>query len=51
MFGWDTKREKILKGARISAKNKLEGIRLMNELADKVLTNEQKAMRQKLKLR
>jgi len=51
MFGWDTKREKILKGVRISAKNKLEGIRLMNELADKVLTNEQKAMRQKLKLR
>lgn len=51
MFGWNTKREKVLRGTRISAKSKLEGIRLMNELADKVLTNEQKAMRQKLKLR
>jgi len=47
MFGWETEREKILKGAGISAEKKLEGIRLMNELADKVLTNHQKAMRRK----
>jgi len=47
MFGWETGREKILKGAGISAEKKLEGIRLMNELADKVLTNHQKAIRRK----
>ncbi len=49
MFGWETKKEKILKGARISAKKKLEGIRLMNELADEVLTIQQKVLRRKLR--
>jgi hypothetical protein len=49
MFGWETKKEKILTGARISAKKKLEGIRLMNELADRVLTIRQKALRRKLR--
>lgn len=49
IFGWETEKEKIFKGARISIKNKLEGIRLMNELADKVLTGRQKVLRQKLR--
>lgn len=49
MFGWETRKEKILKGTKISAVKKLEGIRLMNELADKVLTNRQKIIRQKLR--
>jgi len=48
-FGWETRQEEILKGARISAQKKLEGIRLMNELADKVLTNRQKMMRKRLR--
>ena len=49
MFGWEKKREKILRGAMISPEKKLEGIRLMNELADKVLTARQKIIRRKLK--
>jgi len=49
MFTWETKKEKILKGAKISAEKKLEGIRLMNELADKVLTSRQKTIRIKLR--
>lgn len=49
MFDWETKKEKISKGAGISAKNKLEGIRLMNELTNKVLTIRQKAAREKLR--
>ena len=48
-FSWETGREKILKGARFSAEKKLEGIRLMNELADKVLTKRQKSARRKLR--
>ena len=47
-FGWETKKEKVLRGASISPEKKLEGIRLMNELADKVLTNRQKLIRRKL---
>lgn len=47
-FGWETKKEKILKGLKISAKSKLEGMRMMNELADKVLTGRQKIQRRKL---
>lgn len=50
MFDWESKNEKILKGARISPAKKLEGIRLMNELADKVLSTRQKLLRQKSKL-
>lgn len=49
MFGWASKKENILKGARISSQKKLEGIRLMNELADKVLTRRQKLLRFKLR--
>lgn len=49
MFGWTTQKENILRGAKISLWKKLEGIRLMNELADKVLTNRQKIMRRKLR--
>lgn len=48
-FGWETKREEIIRGANISAKEKLEGIRLMNELVDKVLTTRQKILRRKLR--
>lgn len=48
-FGWETMQAKILKGTRISAQKKLEGIRLLNELADKVLTREQKIIRRKLR--
>ena len=49
MFNWETEKEKVLKGAKIAPKKKLESIRLLNELADKALTQEQKLMRQKLK--
>jgi len=48
-FGWETKKEKIIRGVNISAKEKLEGIRLMNEMADKVLTIRQKDIRRKLR--
>lgn len=48
-FGWETKTEKIVRGANISAEKKLEGIRLMNELTDKVLTTRQKIIRRKLR--
>ena len=49
IFQWETEREKILRGARISAEKKLEAIRLMNELADLALTKRQKMIRQKLR--
>lgn len=48
-FGWETEKEKILKGARISPKKKLEGFRLLNELQDKILTRRQKYLRYKLR--
>jgi len=48
-FGWATQRENILRGVKVSLQKKLEGIRLMNELADKVLTLRQKLMRRKLR--
>ena len=48
-FGWETKREKVLRGLKISPEKKLEGIRLMNELADMVLTSRQKRIRRKLR--
>jgi len=47
--GWVTQKESIAKGARIFPRKKLEGIRLMNELADKVLTPRQKIIRRKLR--
>ncbi len=49
MSGWATQRENILRRAKISLEKKLEGIRLMNELADKVLTKRQKIIRRKLR--
>ncbi len=49
MSGWESGRERLLRGMRISAEKKLEGVRLMNELADKVLTKRQKSIRQKLR--
>jgi hypothetical protein len=49
IFKWETKKERALKGIQISAEKKLEGIRLMNELADKVLSRRQKTIRQKLR--
>jgi len=48
-FGWQTRKERILRGLKISAKKKLEGIRLMNELADKVLSERQKIIRRRLR--
>jgi len=48
-FGWENKKDKIMKSLNMSAAKKLEGIRLMNELADKVLTKRQKAMRRRLR--
>jgi hypothetical protein len=49
IFEWETEKEQILKGAKISPANKLEGFRLLNELADKVLTSHQKAIRRRLR--
>jgi len=48
-FGWETKKEKVLRGLKISPGKKLEGIRLMNELADKVLNGRQKLARRKMR--
>ncbi|MDD3906269.1 MAG: hypothetical protein PHS46_07080 [Candidatus Omnitrophica bacterium] len=48
-FGWETKKERILRALKISPEKKLEGIRLMNELADMVLTDHQKSMRRKIR--
>ena len=48
-LGWQTKKEKALKSLKMSAEKKLEGIRLMNELADKVLTDSRKLARRKLR--
>ncbi|MDP3791256.1 MAG: hypothetical protein Q8R38_04345 [Candidatus Omnitrophota bacterium] len=48
-FAWETRKEKISKGLTISPLKKLEGMRLMNELSDKVLTKQQKIVRQKLR--
>lgn len=49
MFRWQTRKEKIIAGAKISPDKKLEGIRLMNELSDRVLTLRQKLIRRKLR--
>ena len=48
-FGWETRKENILRGVKILPEKKLEGFRLLNELADKALTKRQKAMRRKLR--
>ena len=49
IFRWETEKERVLRGAKISPEKKLEAFRLMNELADKVLTRQQKIIRQKLR--
>jgi hypothetical protein len=49
IFKWETKKEKAFRGAKIDPYKKLEGIRLMNELADMVLTDRQKILRRKLR--
>ena len=50
-FEWKSREEKFLKGFEVSPLKKLEGLELMNELADKVLTKEQKLIRRKLRER
>lgn len=49
IFRWETEKERVLKGVKISPEKKLEAFRLMNELADKVLTRHQKRVRRKLR--
>ena len=49
IFKWETKQERALRGIQISPEKKLEGIRLMNELSDKVLSRRQKTIRQRLR--
>jgi len=46
-LGWESEREKALRASKISPFKKLEGIRLMNELADSVLSLKQKQLRRK----
>ena len=46
---WETKKEAILRGNKISVEKKLEGIRLMNELADKILSPRLKLSRRRLR--
>jgi len=48
-FGWEGEREKVLRASKIAPFKKLEGIRLMNELADKVLSLKQKQLRRKMR--
>jgi hypothetical protein len=49
MFGWESERAKIIRGAKISLEKKLEAFRLMNELSDRVLTLRQKLARRRLR--
>jgi len=49
MFGWESKKQRILRSLKISPEKKLEGIRLMNELADKALTARQRKLQRKLR--
>lgn len=51
IFAWDNEEERLLRFMRIPAKKKLEWLNQMNELADKVLTSKQKAMRLRLRQR
>ena len=47
--GWETNSEKAMRAVKISPEKKLEGIRLMNELADMVLSKKQKLVRRRLR--
>ncbi len=49
MFGWESEKAKILRGAKISVGKKMEAFRLMNELGDRVLTLRQKIVRRQLR--
>ena len=49
IYRWETKKERFLKGLKISPAQKLEGLRLINELADKVMTKRQKVLRRKFR--
>jgi len=49
IYKWPTDKENILKGAGISIEKKLEGVRLLNELTDKILTKRQKKLRLRLR--
>lgn len=49
IYKWESEEKRILWGMSISPQKKLEALRLMNELADKVLTDKQKKIRQKLR--
>ena len=49
MFKWESEKEKRLKGMKMSPLKKLEALRLMNELADRVLTKRKKIIRYKLR--
>ncbi|MFH1664767.1 MAG: hypothetical protein ABIA77_01320 [Candidatus Omnitrophota bacterium] len=51
MTGRETRREKVMRGLKISPLKKMEGIRAMNELSDKVMTLEQKRARRELRLK
>lgn len=48
-FDREIRKERVLRGAKILPEKKLEGFRLLNELADRVLTSRQKAIRRKLR--
>ena len=49
MYRWETDKEKVMRGLKISPVMKLEGIRSMNESADMVLTKRQKMLRRKIR--
>ena len=51
IFKWESEKEKRIKGLRISPVKKLEALRLMNELADRVLTKRKKIIRYELRAR
>jgi len=48
-LGWESEREKALRASKIPPFKKLEGIRLMNELANSVLSLKQKQLRRKIR--
>ena len=49
MFNWESEEEKLRRYMRIPPAKKLEALRRMNEFFDQVLTDEQKAIRRKLR--
>jgi hypothetical protein len=49
IFKWETEKERVLRGLRISGEKKLEAARLLNEFSDRFLSKRQKLIRQKLR--